>query len=199
MPAWPAATRSGRPTSRRRPASAAIRGLREDGRPHADRGARGARRRPVPREVARVALLSSRRWPGRGPRLRREGGRHARRSARGIQVRRGPGAAVRGRRVRRGRPRTRRGAVVGSLPDDGEPHGDAPAAQGAAGRARRPRAPGRLGRSSRQAPLRLHASAGAHAGGARSRSSGASTRRSSRTCRCGSSRHRSRRRGTSAR
>ena len=34
-------------------------------------------------------------------------------------------------------------------PDDGEPHGDAPPAQGAAGGARRPRPPGRLGRAAR--------------------------------------------------
>ncbi len=54
-----------------------------------------------------------------------------------------------------------------ALPDDGEPHGDAPPPQGAAGGARRPRPPGGLGRAARQAPLRLHASRGAHAGGAR--------------------------------
>ena len=48
-------------------------------------------------------------------------------------------------------------AVERALPDDGQPHRDAPAAQGAAGGARRARAPGRLGGAAGQAALRLHA------------------------------------------
>ncbi len=61
--------------------------------------------------------------------------------------------------LRRGRPRARRRAVEGPLPDDREPHRDAPAPQGAPGGARRPRPPGGLGRAARQAALRLQPSA----------------------------------------
>ena len=46
-----------------------LRRLREDGGADADRRARAARRRPLPREAARVAVLSRRRRPGRRPRL----------------------------------------------------------------------------------------------------------------------------------
>ncbi len=41
-----------------------VRRIREDGRAHADRSARGARGRPLPREAARVAVLPGRRRPG---------------------------------------------------------------------------------------------------------------------------------------
>ena len=75
-------------------------------------------------------------------------------------------------------------AVERALPDDGEPHRDAPAARGAARGARRPRQAGRLGRAARQAALRLHAPAGARPPRSASRSSGSSTRRSSRRSRC---------------
>ena len=76
--------------------------------------------------------------PGRGRRRRAPGRRRpGRRGARG--------------RLRRRRSRARRRALVGPLPDDGEPHGDAPPARGASARARRPRQAGaarRCGRTS---------------------------------------------------
>ena len=53
------------------------------------------------------------------------------------------------------------------LPDDGEPHRHPSPARGAARGARRPRPPGRLAGAAGQAPLRLHAPAGAHRRGAR--------------------------------
>ena len=49
------------------------------------------------------------------------------------------------------------GALVAPLPDDGEPHGDAPPPSGAPRRARRACGAGGLGRAPRQAALRLHA------------------------------------------
>ena len=64
-----------------------------------------------------------------------------------------PGKASRREPRARGRP------LEAPLPDDGEPHGDAPFAPGAARGARRPRPTGGLRRASRQAPLRLHPSA----------------------------------------
>ena len=70
------------------------------------------------------------------------------------------------------------------LPDDGEPHGDAPPAQGAPGRPRRPRSPGGLRGPAGQAPVRLHARPGALARRAQARWSASSTSRSSRTCPC---------------
>ena len=69
----------------------------------------------------------------------------------------------RGDGLRGGRPRARRRPVERPLPDDGEPHGDAPAAGGAPRGARRPRQAGRLRRAARQAPLRLHAPVAADA------------------------------------
>ena len=60
-----------------------------------------------------------------------------------------------------------RSSVADALPDDGEPHRDAPAPGGAARGARRPRQAGGLGGSARQAPLRLLASPAAQRGGAR--------------------------------
>src|SRR5512133_3276248 len=57
--------------------------------------------------------------------------------------------------------------VGAPLPDDGEPHRHAPPAQGASGGAGRPCQAGGIGGPARQAALRLHASAGAHGGGAR--------------------------------
>ena len=55
------------------------------------------------------------------------------------------------------------------LPDDGKSHGDSSPAQGPPGSARRPRAAGGIGRPPRQAPLRLHAWAGAERRRARRR------------------------------
>ena len=66
----------------------------------------------------------------------------------------------------RRQPRACARAVERALPDDGEPHRDAPPAGGAPRGARRPRQAGRLGRSPRQAALRLHARPPAHSGGA---------------------------------
>ncbi len=63
--------------------------------------------------------------------------------------------------------------VVGAVPDDGEPHRDAPAPAGAARRARRAREAGRLGGAARQAALRLHAIRTRSARRSASRSSGA--------------------------
>ena len=69
------------------------------------------------------------------------------RRGRGAALRRRPGAARRDRRrgaVRRGHARARgRRPWARALPDDGEPHRDAPAARGAARGARRPRQAGR--------------------------------------------------------
>ncbi len=56
---------------------------------------------------------------------------------------------------------------IGAVPDDGEPHRDAPAPAGAARRARRPREAGRLGGAPRQAALRLQPSGRAERRGAR--------------------------------
>ena len=145
-----------------------LRRLREDRRPHAGRGARGARGRPLPRQAARVPLLPRGRGPGIRPGVDREG-RAASRARAGLPLRRGPGAPLRGRGLRRRRPRPGRRAVEGPLPDDGEPHGHPPPAPGAPGGARGPRAPGRLGGPPGQAPLRLHALRGAHPRGARAR------------------------------
>ena len=72
-----------------------------------------------------------------------------------------PGAHLRGRGLRRGDARARGRALERPLPDDGQSHRDAPAAQGAAGRARRARAPGRLGGAAGQAALRLQSPAAA--------------------------------------
>ncbi len=101
--------------------------------------------------------------PGR----HREGRRLARRAAGGVPLRKRPGAALRRLRLRGRRSGARVGSPAGPLPDGGEPYGDASAAQGAAGRARRSRPPGGVGGAARQAPLRLHASSGAHARAAR--------------------------------
>ena len=60
--------------------------------------------------------------------------------------RRRPGAGLRGRGLCQGRPRQGSRAVEHALPDDGEPHGDPPAARGATDGARRARPPGRLDR-----------------------------------------------------
>src|SRR5207248_534707 len=63
---------------------------------------------------------------------------------------------------------SRQGGAAGRpLSDDGEPHGDPPPPQGAAGGTRRPRPSGRVRRPARQAPVRLHASCAAHARGTR--------------------------------
>ena len=75
-------------------------------------------------------------------------------------------------------------------PDDGEPHGDAPAPRGAARGARRPREAGRLGGAAGQAPLRLHASVAAHARGARRGRAARERARLREPARCGSSRRR---------
>ena len=133
-----------------------VRGLREARRPDAARRPRAARGRPLPRQASRVAVLPRGRRPGDRPGLDREG-RRARRGRERVPLRRRPGAPARGRGLRRGRPRPRRRPVEGALSDDGQPHGDAPPAQGAPGGPRRPRAPGRVGGAPRQAPLRLHA------------------------------------------
>ena len=127
-----------------------VRRLREDGRADPDRRARAGRRRPLPREAARVALLSGGRRPGLGPgrdRARGNGGEGG--AARGDPARRRPGARLRGLRLCRRRPRPRRRAVERPLPDDGEPHRDAPPPRVAAEGARRPRPAGRLGGASR--------------------------------------------------
>ncbi len=73
-----------------------LRRLREDGGADADRRAGGAGGRALPREAARVAVLSRRRRPGDRRGLDREGRRRACRAARGVPVRGRPGAAVRG-------------------------------------------------------------------------------------------------------
>ena len=158
-------------------------GYEKTRRPDAARRARAARGRPLPRQAARVAVLPRGRRAGDRPGLDREG-RRARRGRERVPLRRGPGAALRGRGLRRRRPRARRRPVEGALSDDGQPHGHAPPAQGAPGRPRRPRPPGRLRGAPGQAPLRLHARAGAHARGARARRGASSTSASSRTIRC---------------
>ena len=63
----------------------------------------------------------------------------------------------RGIGLRRGQPGACARAVERALPDDGQPHRNAPPPGGAPRGARRPRQAGRLGRAPRQAPLRLHA------------------------------------------
>ena len=131
--------------------------------------------------------------------IEHDGDRRARGAARGRPVRRRPDARLRGRGLCRRRPRQGGRPLGGALPDDGEPHGDAPAARGAPARARRARPAGGLGRAPRQAALRLHARAGADAPRSAPRSRSSSTSRSSRGVRCGSSRRRSTRRGGSAR
>ena len=143
-----------------------VRRLGEDRGADADRRARGPGRRALPREAPRVAVLPGGRRPGERRRRARGGRRLSRRAARGLPARGRPGAPLRGRGLRRRRPREGGRAVAGALPDDGEPHGHAPPAPGAARGAGRARAPGRLGRAARQAALRLHAPAGAHARGA---------------------------------
>ena len=71
---------------------------------------------------------------------RARGDRRAGRARRRRARRRRPDAALRGRGLRRRRPCARRRPLESPLPDDGEPHGHAPPAQGAPGGARRPRA-----------------------------------------------------------
>ena len=145
-----------------------VRRLREDRRADRDPRLRGSRRRALPGEARAVALLPGRRRPGQRRGLHRgRGDRRARRAARGdAAARRRPGAHLRGRGLRRRDARARGRAVERALPDDGQPHGDAPAAQGAAGGARRARAPGRLGGAAGQAALRLQPSAAGHRRGA---------------------------------
>ena len=147
-----------------------VRRLREDGGAHGDRGAGAGRGRPLPRQAPRVAVLRRGRRPGLGRRLHRApGDRRARRARRRGTSRRRPDAALRGRGLRRRRPRARGRVVEPPLPDDGEPHGDPPPAQGSPGSPRRPRAAGGIGRTPGQAPLRLHARAGAERRRARRR------------------------------
>ena len=137
----------------------------------------------LPGEALRVAVLRRGRRPGH----RRRATSSTRRPARAPScverrsARRRPGADLRGRGIRRGRPRPRRRRLARPLPDDGEPHRDASPAQGAPGGARRPRTPGGLGGPARQAPLRLHARARRSRPRSAERSSGASTSRCSRT------------------
>ena len=139
-----------------------LRRLREDRGADGDRGARGGRaraasarssssRRSIPRAAARCRTSASSSTRRRA---------HAPSSSRRARRRR-PDPPVRGRGVRRRRPCARRRALVAPLPDDGEPHGDAPPPSGASRRARRARGAGGLGRAPRQASLRLHAHAGA--------------------------------------
>ena len=93
-------------------------------------------RRDVPGEAVRVALLCGGRRAGdrrRGARKRR---RRRCRAAGRLPRRRRPGAGLRGRGLCQGRPRQGSRAVEHALPDDGEPHGDPPAARGATDGAR---------------------------------------------------------------
>ena len=157
-----------------------VRRLRADRGADGDRRARRPRRRHLRGEARAVAVLPGGRRPGHRPgldRARRDG--RARGAARGGPARRRPGARLRGRGLRARRPRQGGRAVGGALPDDGEPHGDAPPARGAAAGARRARPAGGLGGPARQAALRLHARAGADRRGAGARSSSSSTSRSS--------------------
>src|SRR5207245_693375 len=77
-----------------------VRRLREDRRADAGRGCRAGRGRALPRQAARVAVLSGRRRSGQRRRCRRGRRRPSLRGARGVPVRTGPGAAARGRPVR---------------------------------------------------------------------------------------------------
>ncbi len=157
-----AATSLDSPLPRGRSSSGTSRPTSAPRSPRTSTSARATSRSSSPsrRSIRRAAARSptpagSRRTTARAPTSSRRCGSSRR-----------PGARLSGHGVRGGRPRPRRRAVGGPLPDDGEPHGDASPPQGAAGGARRPRPPGRLGRASRQAPLRLHASDRADAGGA---------------------------------
>ena len=130
-----------------------VRRLRADRRADGDRRARGRGD-----GIFQAKLASRRSTRGRRPGLRRRlararGDRRARRAAsRRIRLERRPGARLRGRA---GSPRETACAPScrgGPLPDDGEPHRDAPAARGAAqtcsattsGRRARPCGPDKL-------------------------------------------------------
>ena len=176
-----------------------VRRLGEDRGAHPDRRARGARRRPLPGEAARVALLRGGRRPGHRRRRAPEGRRLAGDAARRLPDRGRPGAALRGGGLRGRRPGQGGRPVECPLPDDGQPHGHPSPARGAAGGARRARPPGRLGGAAGQAPLRLQSPAGAHRRGARGGRAARQRSASSRTTRCGRSSCRSTRHGTSAR
>ena len=119
--------------ARRRPAHR-VRRLRARRRADRDRRVQRPRRRHVRREARALAVLPRGRRPGvrRGlDRGRRD--REPRRARARDAARRRPGADVPRRRVRRRNARACGRAVVGALPDDGEPHRDASPAQGAAG------------------------------------------------------------------
>ena len=91
-------------------------------------------RLPHAAQARAVAVLCRGRRSGERHRLARaRGGRTPARGGRGAEVRRRPGAARRdgrgGRPTGARQPRAGRRRLVGALPDDGEPHGDAPAAR----------------------------------------------------------------------
>ena len=139
-----------------------VRRLRADRGADRDRRAQRPRRRHLRGEARAFAVLPGRRRPGLRPgldRARRDG--CARGAARGGPARRRPDARLRGRGLRRRRPRQGGRAVGRALPDDGQPHRDAPPARVAPAGARRARPAGGLRRASRQAALRLHPRAGA--------------------------------------
>jgi alanyl-tRNA synthetase len=95
--------------------------------------------------------------------IERDGPVAARELVDAYRFERRPGARLPRRGLRGRRPRARGRAVERALPDDGEPHRDAPAPGGAARGARRARHAGGLGRAPGQAALRLHARAAADA------------------------------------
>ena len=82
-----------------------VRRLREDRGAHADRRARAARGRRLPRQAPGVALLPGGRGPGQRRRFHRaRRDRRARRPGGGLPSRRRPGAALPRRGLCRGRP-----------------------------------------------------------------------------------------------
>ena len=98
-------------------------------------GAVGARERPRAAQARRVAVLRDRRRPGRRRRRGRVRGRRLPRPRRRRRAgRRRPGARARARGGRAARGRARRRARRSRAPaaDRVQPHGDAPAARGAA-------------------------------------------------------------------
>ena len=148
------AQRTGPRRRRARRAADRLRRLRADGGADRDHGAERAPRRAVRGEARALAVLPRGRRPGQ----RRRASSSTRRPACAPSCVRasrvgddqvltfaGPGREG----LRRRRPRARGRAVVGALPDDGEPHRDPPPARVAPARARRPRQAGRLGGAAR--------------------------------------------------